>query len=161
MRASTRRDILSNKDQHHPSVVALAERHAASIQLRAADAVTTFAGSMKFVYVHALLFGAWIVVNLASGKGPLAFDAYPFQLLTLIVSLEAIFLSTFVMIGQNRQAIFQQQKADRDFKEQETELDENTRLTREIHRLTQELHAHQFGAQPAAPLSKSQPTSAA
>jgi hypothetical protein len=57
-----------------------------------------------------------------------------------IVSLEAIFLSTFVMIGQNRQAAFQQSKADHDFVEQELELKTNTQLTREIDRLTTELH---------------------
>jgi uncharacterized membrane protein len=60
--------------------------------------------------------------------------------LTLVVSLEAIFLSTFVMIGQNRAAHFQQLKANHDFQEQELELKTNTQLTREIHRLTTELH---------------------
>ena len=59
---------------------------------------------------------------------------------TLIASLEAIFLSTFVMIGQNRQAEFQQAKADHDFTEQELELKTNTQLTREIYTLTAELH---------------------
>ena len=57
-----------------------------------------------------------------------------------MVSLEAIFLSTFVMIGQNRPAAFQQAKADHDFVEQEPELKTNTQLTREIHALTTELH---------------------
>jgi uncharacterized membrane protein len=61
-------------------------------------------------------------------------------MLTLVVSLEAIFLSTFVMIGQNRQASFQQAKADHDFSEQELELKTNTELTRAIHVLTTELH---------------------
>jgi uncharacterized membrane protein len=61
-------------------------------------------------------------------------------MLTLIVSLEAIFLSTFVMIGQNRQSDFQQAKADHDFNEQVLELKTNTKLTREIHTLTTELH---------------------
>jgi len=65
--------------------------------------------------------------------------------LTLIVSLEAIFLSTFVMIGQNRQAGFQQAKADHDFTEQELELKTNTQLTREIHVLTSELHRRVIG----------------
>lgn len=60
--------------------------------------------------------------------------------LTLIVSLEAIFLSTFVMIGQNRQAAFQQAKADHDFNEQELELKTNTELTRAINTMTTELH---------------------
>jgi uncharacterized membrane protein len=71
---------------------------------RIADELTRFAGSMTFVYVHTLWFGVWIIVNLGALGLALAFDKYPFGLLTLIVSLEAIFLSTFVMISQNRQA---------------------------------------------------------
>ena len=68
------------------------------------------------------------------------FEKSPWPTLTLVVSLEAIFLSTFVMIGQNRQAAFQQAKANHDFNEQELELKTNTELTREIHALTTELH---------------------
>jgi uncharacterized membrane protein len=67
-------------------------------------------------------------------------ESKPWPMLTLIVSLEAIFLSTFVMIGQNRQSDFQQAKADHDFTEQELELKTNTQLTRQIHSLTSELH---------------------
>jgi uncharacterized membrane protein len=67
-------------------------------------------------------------------------EAEPWPTLTLVVSLEAIFLSTFVMIGQNRQAAFQQAKADHDFVEQEMELKTNTEITRAIHTLTAELH---------------------
>ena len=63
----------------------------------------------------------------------------PWPTLTLVVSLEAIFLSTFVMIGQNRAASFQQAKANHDFVEQETELKTNTQITREIHAITTEL----------------------
>jgi uncharacterized membrane protein len=69
----------------------------------------------------------------------LVFEAAPWPTLTLVVSLEAIFLSTFVMIGQNRQAGFQQAKADHDFVEQEMELRTNTELTREIRALLGEL----------------------
>ncbi len=61
------------------------------------------------------------------------------------MSLEAIFLSTFVMIGQNRQADFQQAKADHDFNEEDLELKTNTQLTREIHTLTTELHNRLLG----------------
>jgi len=67
--------------------------------------------------------------------------APPWPTLTLIVSLEAIFLSTFVMIGQNRQASFQQAKADHDFVASEQELHANTDLTRLVHQLTTEIHA--------------------
>ena len=68
----------------------------------------------------------------------------PWPKLTLIVSLEAIFLSTFVMVGQFRQASFQQAKADHDFVEQEQELKVNTELTRDIHELAKEMHARLF-----------------
>jgi uncharacterized membrane protein len=81
--------ILAKPQGHSPVVVAHMEKRAADIQLRMADAVTQFAGSMKFVYLHAIAFAAWM----------LFFEKSPWQTLTLIVSLEAIFLSTFVMIG--------------------------------------------------------------
>jgi uncharacterized membrane protein len=70
----------------------------------------------------------------------LLLERKPWPTLTLVVSLEAIFLSTFVMIGQNRQASFQQAKADHDFVEQELELKTNTHLTRQIHTLVVELN---------------------
>jgi len=91
-------------------------------QLRIADAITKYAGSMLFVYVHIVGFAFWMLVLKRS----------PWPTLTLVVSLEAIFLSTFVMIGQNRQATFQQQKADHDFLVEEHELDANTELPRTI-----------------------------
>jgi uncharacterized membrane protein len=72
-------------------------------------------------------------------------ESKPWPALTLAVSLEAIFLSTFVMIGQNRQAAFHQAKADHDFTEQELELKTSTQLTREIDRLTIELHNRLVG----------------
>ncbi len=115
---------------HHPAVVEHAAKRAASVQLRIADTITKFAGSMWFVYIHAVGFAAWM----------LFVESSPWPTLTLIVSLEAIFLSTFVMIGQNRAAEFQQIKADHDFVEQELELKTNTQLTREIHEMTAELH---------------------
>ncbi|MGZ4435836.1 MAG: DUF1003 domain-containing protein [Trebonia sp.] len=114
----------------HPVVVAQQKHRAADVQLRIADAITSFAGSMNFVYIHAGIFLVWM----------LAIEKSPWPTLTLVVSLEAIFLSTFVMIGQNRQAAFQQAKADHDFTEQELELKTNTELTRAIHTLTTELH---------------------
>jgi uncharacterized membrane protein len=120
-----------------------AERRAASVQLRVADAITTFAGSMRFVYAHIIIFGVWIITGL------FGLDKSPFELLTLIVSLEAIFLSTFVMIAQNRQGAFAQAKADHDFVSQEKELADNTQLTKEIHQLTTELHARLLEAEEA------------
>lgn len=126
---------------HHPVVLAHAEARAADVQLRIADAVTRFAGTMTFVYIHAVLFAAWMLFG----------EASPWPTLTLVVSLEAIFLSTFVMIGQNRQAAFQQAKADHDFVAQEQELLANTELTRQVHELTRAIHAHVVGGADAAP----------
>ena len=121
--------------QHHPVVLEEQAKRAADIQLRIADWITAFAGSMNFVYLHIALFTVWM----------LFIESKPWPTLTLIVSLEAIFLSTFVMIGQNRQAAFQQAKADHDFTEQELELKTNTQLTREIDRLTAEVHKRVVG----------------
>jgi len=73
-----------------------------TFQDKAADRITAFSGSMAFVYIHAIIFAVWIVVNLIDNKK--GFDPFPFGLLTLIVSLEAIFLSTFVMLSQNRES---------------------------------------------------------
>jgi uncharacterized membrane protein len=69
---------------------------------RVADAITRFTGSLAFVYLHALLFTAWIVVNLGVVRGLRPFDPAPFTMLAMIASVEAIFLSTFVLISQNR-----------------------------------------------------------
>jgi uncharacterized membrane protein len=80
-----------------------------SRQSRASDAMTAFSGSMPFVYIHVIWFGAWLLCNEGVFGKSRIFDPFPFGLLTLIVSLEAIFLSTFVLITQNRQ----QERADR------------------------------------------------
>jgi uncharacterized membrane protein len=134
-RGSSQRIALPAGFQHHPVVLEEQARRASDIQLRIADWITGFAGSMNFVYLHVVLFTVWM----------LFIESKPWPTLTLIVSLEAIFLSTFVMIGQNRQAAFQQAKADHDFTEQELELKTNTELTREIDRLTAEVHKRVVG----------------
>ena len=81
------------------------------LQDRAADKITTFAGSMLFVYLHVVWFAVWILLNVTGLK----FDPFPFGLLTLIVSLEAIFLSTFVMLSQNREAARSDIRSEIDF----------------------------------------------
>jgi len=116
---------------HHPVVKHVSAQRAEDLQLRVADVITRFAGSMRFVYLHVAGFAAWMLFA----------ERSPWRTLTLVVSLEAIFLSTFVMIGQNRQAQFQQLKADHDFVAQEQELHMNTDLTRVIADLTREIHA--------------------
>src|SRR5262249_22003840 len=92
--------------------------------------ITAFAGSMQFIYIHIAFFVVWMVF----------IESNPWPTLTLIVSLKAIFLSTFVLIRQNRQAAFQQAKAGHDINDQQLELKTNTDLTHDIHRLNSELY---------------------
>ena len=125
---------LIRNPRHHPATLAVAEKRAADVQLRVADAITKFAGSMTFVYVHIVAFAVWMLLV----------EKNPWPTLTLTVSLEAIFLSTFVMIGQNRQAAYQQAKADHDFLTSEQELHVNTELTQAIHEMTAQLHGRVF-----------------
>ncbi|MFF4042895.1 DUF1003 domain-containing protein [Streptomyces sp. NPDC001816] len=80
-----------------------------------ADVITAFAGTMLFVYLHAVWFTVWIVFNEGAFGQKAVWDPFPFGLLTMIVSLEAIFLSTFVMVSQNRQAARENVRADLDF----------------------------------------------
>jgi uncharacterized membrane protein len=128
--------LLRRGQVHHPAVLDEARRRREDFQLRIADRITSFAGSMNFVWIHAALFTVWMLL----------LERNPWPTLALVVSLEAIFLSAFVMIGQNRQSAFQQAKADHDFEAQELELKTNTELTRQIHVLTQELHRRIIGA---------------
>ena len=89
---------------------------ARTTQGRIADAITTFSGSMAFVYIHAVWFSLWILLNVGLLHIPHVseFDPFPFGLLTLIVSLEAIFLSTFVLISQNRLSQASERRAELD-----------------------------------------------
>jgi uncharacterized membrane protein len=83
------------------------------LQDRIADAITSISGNMIFVYVHILWFGVWIIVN-GGNFGIEPFDPFPYGLLTMIVSLEAIFLSTFVLISQNRSSREAEHRAELD-----------------------------------------------
>jgi uncharacterized membrane protein len=85
-----------------------------STQDRIADAITAFAGSMRFVWLHAALFGGWIVWNSGLVPGARPFDPFPYVMLAMIASVEAIFLSTFVLISQNRSNELADKRADAD-----------------------------------------------
>jgi uncharacterized membrane protein len=130
---------------HHPVVNRFHSERAKHLELRLADRITAFVGSMRFVYLHVVLFGAWMLM----------FEKSPWPTLTLAVSLEAIFLSCFVMIGQNNQAAFQQAKADHEYLEGEQELKLNTELTRAIHELTSEVHKRVVANTVTTPLGSS------
>ncbi len=88
------------------------EEQKGGLQDRIADAITRFTGSLTFVYIHVLLFGAWILVNL--GRTPLPQFDPTFVGLAMVASVEAIFLSTFVLISQNRMQIHDQKRAELD-----------------------------------------------
>jgi uncharacterized membrane protein len=120
----------------NPALIEHAKQRAESVQNRIADQITTFAGSMLFVYIHLVWFGCWI------GFGV---ERYPYGLLTMIVSLEAIFLSTFVMISQNRADAKRQVVADQQWqtvKEEDKQNQELLNLSNQILELTKAIHTY-------------------
>jgi uncharacterized membrane protein len=120
----------------NPALLEHAQKRADSVQNRIADQITTFAGSMWFVYIHIVWFSCWIGLGV---------EKYPFGLLTMIVSLEAIFLSTFVMISQNRADAKRQVVADQQWqtvKEEDAQNHELLDLSNQILELTKEVHAY-------------------
>ena len=125
----------------NPALAKHAEARAASVQNRIADVITRFAGSMAFVYFHIVWFAVWIIFGI---------EGYPFGLLTMIVSLEAIFLSTFVMISQNRADFKRQAAADQQWRMVQEEDRQNRQLielTNQILELTKAVHAFTRPAQ--------------
>src|SRR4051812_9320587 len=120
----------------NPALLKHTEERAEDTQNRISDQITRFAGSMTFVYLHIIWFGCWI------GFGV---EDYPFGLLTMIVSLEAIFLSTFVMISQNRADAKRQAIADQEWRTVQEEDQQNRELldlSKRILHLTQEVRSY-------------------
>jgi uncharacterized membrane protein len=120
----------------NPALLKNAPQREEFVQNRIADAITAVAGSMAFVYIHILWFGCCIGLGV---------EHYPFGLLTMIVSLEAIFLSTFVMISQNRADTKRQVLADQQWRTVQEEDQRNKQLlslTRQILALTQEVRGY-------------------
>jgi uncharacterized membrane protein len=120
----------------NPVLLEHAEKRAESVQNRIADAITAFSGSMLFVYIHVIWFACWI------GFGV---EHYPYGLLTMIVSLEAIFLSTFVLISQNRTDAKRQVIADQQWqtvKEEDKQNEELIHISNQILNLTKQIHAY-------------------
>jgi uncharacterized membrane protein len=118
-----------------PALLKREQERIESSQNRVADAITGFAGSMLFVYIHVIWFSCWIAFGV---------EAYPYGLLTMIVSLEAIFLSTFVMISQNRADARRQVVADEQWtmvQEEDKQNDELLKLSTQILSLTREVHS--------------------
>jgi uncharacterized membrane protein len=132
----------------NPALLKQTEKRADDAQARVADAITRFAGSMTFVYLHVIWFASWIAFGV---------EDYPYGLLTMIVSLEAIFLSTFVMISQNRADAKQQVVADGQWKTVQEEDQQNRELldlSNKILALTKEVHAAQRNGRAVQPSTK-------
>lgn len=138
----------------------LRELHSA--ENRFAEFITKFSGSMSFVYFHIIWFGLWIVMN----HGLLTpfiktFDPFPYGLLTMIVSLEAIFLSTFIMITQNRQALVDTYRELEENKEQQEEEQDQQELEEEVEDIQKDLDdiktAIAFIQQKVSGIEKTQP----
>lgn len=111
-----------------------------SFEGRMAEWITAFAGSMPFAYFHAAWFTLWIVIN----EGLLSFiitpfDPFPYGLLTMIVSLEAIFLATFILVAQNRQALVDTYRELEEDKEQQEEEKEQEEFEEEVEDIQQDL----------------------
>jgi uncharacterized membrane protein len=131
-------------DERNPALVEQAMKRAESVQNRIADEITKFAGSMMFVYIHILWFGSWILFRV---------EHYPFGLLTMIVSLEAIFLSTFVMISQNRADAKREVVANQQWRmvrEEDRQNVELLDLSKQILELTKAIHGFAETARPGA-----------
>jgi uncharacterized membrane protein len=126
--------------ESNPALLEHARQRAESVQNRIADRITMFAGSMAFVYIHIIWFGSWIALGV---------EKYPYGLLTMIVSLEAIFLSTFVMISQNRADAKRQVVADLQWQTVQEEDKQNQQLldlSSQILELTKAVHAYAAAA---------------
>ena len=113
----------------------LREIHSAEGKL--AEYIARFSGSMYFVYFHTIWFGAWIVLNTGIFMKP--FDPFPYGLLTMVVSLEAIFLSTFILITQNRQALVDTYRELEEDQEQKVEEKEQDELEEEVEDIQKDL----------------------
>jgi uncharacterized membrane protein len=129
----------------NPALLQHAEERRKSMENRIADQITRFAGSMRFVYIHIIWFAAWIGFRV---------EPYPFGLLTMIVSLEAIFLSTFVMISQNRADEKRQVLADHQWQtvqQEEQQNEELLHISNQILELTKAIHAMSTGQSDGLP----------
>jgi uncharacterized membrane protein len=118
-------------------VVALEQREKVRMTIsdHIADGISSFAGSMVFVALHVVWFCAWILL----GFSGLGFDPFPFNLLTMTVSLEAIFLSTFVLISENRQAVLSEKRAKLDLQVNMISEQEVTKLISMVARISEHL----------------------
>jgi uncharacterized membrane protein len=134
LRSDEQVSIQTRRPPQHPALEKFLQERGRSFENRIADTITRFAGSMTFIYIHLVWFTSWIVLGV---------EDYPYGLLTMIVSLEAIFLSTFVMISQNRAEAKRQVIADQEWETVEFERRQNEELlalSQQILELTRQVH---------------------
>lgn len=139
-------EVVSQSEIVRKNTVAIAEMQrkiteARTIGGRIADGITDFTGSMVFVYVHVIWFAVWILLNVGLIQIPRIseFDPFPFQLLTMVVSLEAIFLSTFVLISQNRLACASEKRAELDLQVNLLAEQKATKVLEMLDQITEQL----------------------
>jgi uncharacterized membrane protein len=123
------------------SIVRLEEAAKANRDLtdRMADGIARFCGRFTFVWVHLILFSAWVVINIIPGLPH--FDPFPFTFLTLVVSLEAIFLSTFILISQNHETRLSERRNQLDLQINLLTEEENTKMLKLIERIANKVGA--------------------
>jgi uncharacterized membrane protein len=128
------------KLKKNPALLEQARERRQSVENRVADRITAFSGSMRFVYLHVIWFACWI------GFGV---EPFPYGLLTMIVSLEAIFLSTFLLISQNRADAKREILADQQWatvQDEDRQNEELLQLSHQILELTKDVHAYTTSA---------------
>jgi uncharacterized membrane protein len=144
-------NITNSDDYHNPATVEeLTETNVKTIlQLEAtakdnqtiserlAEKIASFCGSMTFVWLHVILFGSWILINSLPGFNH--FDGFPFTFLTLVVSLEAIFLSTFILISQNQETSLTERRNHLDLQINLLTEQENTKMLQILKQISEKL----------------------
>jgi len=148
-REALRRELMDGKNplladviERNIGIIELLKRDsedAKSNQDRVSDKITAWSGSMGFVYLHVVWFGAWMVLNTNLVPGLKPFDPFPFGFLTMVVSLEAIFLSTFVLVSQNRQGEVMTQRASLDLQINLLAEYEITRMLRLVDKIAEKM----------------------
>lgn len=143
---------INSDDYHNPSTVEeLTETNVKTIlQLEAAakdnqtaseriaEKIANFCGSMTFVWIHVVAFGSWILINSLPGINH--FDGFPFTFLTLVVSLEAIFLSTFILISQNQETRLTERRNHLDLQINLLTEQENTKMLQMLKKISEKLN---------------------
>lgn len=142
---------LHDKDYHRPSTVEeITKQNVETIARleqatnaershsdRVADVIANFCGSMPFVWAHVIWFAGWTIINTAPGISH--FDPFPFNFLTLIVSLEAIFLSTFILISQNHETRLSKRRNQLDLQVNLLSEQENTKMLTILERIAKKV----------------------